>query len=102
MISFSLHSGGTQTVETAQTGTVLLHEDPFQVVLFNDDVNTMEHVVMSLMKVFGHPFELAMKITLEAHAQQKAIAEVEGKDEAQLHKDQLQSLGLTAAIEVLG
>ena len=37
-----------------------------QVVLFNDDVNTFEHVIDCLMAVFGHGRQLAEKITLES------------------------------------
>lgn len=71
----------------------------WQVILFNDDHNNAEYVVMCLMKVFGHNMAIAAKIMLEAHNRGRAIAEVEDKEKAQLHKDQLQSLGLTASIE---
>jgi ATP-dependent Clp protease adaptor protein ClpS len=76
-----------------------LHEDMCQVILHNDDHNTMEFVVDCLRKVFAHPTELAVKITLEAHQKGKAIAEVESETPARLHKDQLQSFGLTAELE---
>jgi ATP-dependent Clp protease adaptor protein ClpS len=76
-------------------------EDMCQVVLFNDDHNTMEHVVECLMRVFGHPTELAGKIMLEAHERGRAVAEVEGRTEAAKHRDQLVSFGLTATVETL-
>jgi ATP-dependent Clp protease adapter protein ClpS len=69
------------------------------VVLYNDDVNSMEHVVKCLMQIFKHPESLAVKIMLEAHQKGKAIAEVESRTPAELHKDQLISYGLTATIE---
>jgi nicotinamidase-related amidase len=59
----------------------------------------MQHVVKCLMRVFGHARHLAEKIMFEAHNLGRAVAEVEEKEKAQLHKDQLQSCGLTAAIE---
>jgi hypothetical protein len=34
-----------------------------QVVLFNDDVNTFEHVIDCLMVIFGHGRQLAAKTT---------------------------------------
>ncbi len=71
----------------------------WQVVLFNDEHNNAEYVVICLMKVFGHNMAIAAKIMFEAHSRGRAIAEVEDKEKAQLHKDQLQSLGLTASIE---
>jgi ATP-dependent Clp protease adapter protein ClpS len=100
MSYYNLHSG-PQTVETTETDTLHKHEDVFQVVLYNDDVNEMDHVVMSLMKVFDHTTELAVKITLDAHKNGRAVAEVEAREQAQLHKEQLQSLGLTASVEVI-
>ena len=54
-----------------------------QVVLFNDDVNTFEHVIDCLMAIFGHGRQLAEKITLEAHTRGRAIAEVEPREKAE-------------------
>jgi ATP-dependent Clp protease adapter protein ClpS len=74
-------------------------EDMFQVVLYNDDVNTMDRVVQALMQVFGHNETLAVKIMLEAHERGRAVAEVEAETSAKTHRDQLQSYGLIATVE---
>ena len=74
-------------------------EGMWQVILFNDDHNAAEFVVECLMRVFGHNEQMAMKIMFEAHNTGKALAEVESREKAQLHKDQLQSYGLTATTE---
>jgi len=74
-------------------------EDVYQVILHNDDRNTMDHVVGCLVSVFGHSVELATKIMLEAHSKGHAVAEVEGETEARLHRDQLRSYGLVATVE---
>ena len=89
----------TVRVPVVGTESVPRHEDMFQVILHNDDWNTMDHVVRSLMRVFGHSAALAVKIMREAHEKGKAIAEVEAETEAKRHRDQLQSLGLTATVE---
>jgi ATP-dependent Clp protease adaptor protein ClpS len=81
------------------TNAAVDFERLYQVVLYNDDVNSMEHVVKCLMQIFKHPESLAVKIMLEAHQKGKAIAEVESRTPAELHKDQLISYGLTATIE---
>jgi ATP-dependent Clp protease adaptor protein ClpS len=70
-----------------------------QIVLYNDDVNSFEHVVMALKDVFSHSVELASKLALEAHKNGRTIAEVEGKSEAIRHKEQLVSYGITAEVE---
>jgi ATP-dependent Clp protease adapter protein ClpS len=82
-----------------QDGVAALLEEIWQVILHNDDRNDMDHVVRTLMRVFGHGEELAAKIMLEAHAAGRAIAEVEAETPARLHRDQLQSYGLVATIE---
>jgi ATP-dependent Clp protease adaptor protein ClpS len=67
-------------------------EDVYQVVLYNDEFNSMDFVIKCLM-------QLAAKIMVEAHYKGRAIAEVENEAEAKLHRDQLLSYGLTASIE---
>ena len=70
-----------------------------QVVLFNDNHNEMEYVVQCLIHVFGHGFQLAKKITVEAHNTGRAVAEVEGGAEARAHCSQLLAAGLGASVE---
>ncbi len=74
--------------------------EPFcQVVLHNDDVNCVEHVVKCLQTVFAHNVELAAKIMLEAHQRGRSIAEVETQTPATEHCEQLLAYGLTATVE---
>lgn len=75
--------------------------DQCQVVLYNDDHNTCEHVVRSLMKVFGHSFEMAKKLMLEAHHKGKTIAQVEDREKAMEHAKQLQGAGLRVEVETI-
>jgi ATP-dependent Clp protease adaptor protein ClpS len=70
-----------------------------QVVLYNDDVNSFEHVILTLMRVFGHTHPVAAKLAWDAHKNNRTVAEVEGHSEAVTHKQQLQSAGLTAEVE---
>jgi len=70
-----------------------------QVVLYNDHVNTFEHVIKTLMQVFGHPHAVAMKLAWDAHNSGRTVAEVESHEDAVQHKGQLISAGLTAEVE---
>ena len=88
----------TRQKEAESQGAIQL-ESMFQVVLFNDDHNSMEYVVLCLMHVFGHPMALAAKIMHEAHERGRAIAEVESETLARGHRDELQTHGLVATIE---
>lgn len=70
-----------------------------QVVLWNDDVNFIEHVIGSLMEVFGHQETMAVKIAVEAHRRGRAIAEVETREEAERHAAALRRRNLRATVE---
>jgi len=84
---------------TDSTSSMAQPEDMYEVLLWNDDHNDAFFVVNCIIQVFSHDSQLAMKIMLEAHRNGKAIAEVESAEQANLHREQLQSFGLTATIE---
>ena len=71
----------------------------YQVTLYNDDHNTCEHVIASLMRIFGHSYAMSMKLMMEAHTSGKTIAQVEGKGDALRHMSQLHNAGLSATVE---
>jgi ATP-dependent Clp protease adaptor protein ClpS len=70
-----------------------------QVVLYNDDVNSFDHVIRCIQQIFGHNRQMAEKIAMDAHNTGRTIAEVEGHADAIRHKEQLVSYGLTAEVE---
>ncbi len=73
---------------------------PYKVMLHNDDYNTMDHVVMSLIKtVPGLSVEQAIQIMLEAHNHGVALVITCPLEHAELYRDRLESCGLTATIE---
>lgn len=71
----------------------------FKVLLHNDDRNSMEHVVQTLMRVFRFKKELCERIMLEAHQNGVALCVVEPLEQAEHHRDQLRSFSLIATIE---
>lgn len=73
---------------------------PYAVVLHNDDVNDMVHVVRSLMRsVPALTLQTATRIMLEAHNAGKARVITCPLELAELYRDRLQSCSLTATIE---
>lgn len=93
------------TLQDANSAAAVLDSDgtgtgwDSQVVLFNDDYNTFDHVIAALMGVFGHTEPLAEAIAQEAHNTGRAIAEVEPRPDAEKHAAELRGLGLRAAVE---
>lgn len=73
---------------------------PWRVVLHNDDHNTMEHVVESLVRcVPSLTVDAAAAIMLEAHTEGRATVVECPKEAAEHYRDALESRGLTATIE---
>ena len=75
------------------------HIPMFKVILHNDDVNSFDHVIVSLMEIFKFDTEKAVTVTLEAHKTGTSLVKIEPYEHAELHRDQLQSASLTATIE---
>ena len=93
--------GSDDPLETGAplAGSLTRSEDLYSVLLYDDDLNGREYVVVCLMQVFAHSAQLAYKIMLEADRSGKALAEVEEESAAREHCRQLQSFGLTSGVE---
>jgi ATP-dependent Clp protease adaptor protein ClpS len=73
---------------------------PYKVLLHNDDVNSMDHVVRSLLRsVPNLGRAAALRIMLEAHLTGVALVTVCPLELAELYRERLESCGLTATIE---
>ncbi|MBI2322124.1 MAG: ATP-dependent Clp protease adaptor ClpS [Chloroflexi bacterium] len=73
---------------------------PYHVILHNDDVNEMTHVVRSLLRcVPGLGPQQATAIMLEAHNHGQAVVTTCPLELAELYRDRLESCGLTATVE---
>ena len=71
----------------------------YRVLLHNDDVNSMEHVVKALRQVFKFEEQECVRIMIEAHSNGIALCTVEPLEQAELHRDQLRAFSLAATIE---
>lgn len=72
---------------------------PHTVVLHNDDVNTMDHVVRALLvSVPELELERAVEIMLAAHEQGQADVIACPLERAELYRQRLEEQGLTATI----
>jgi ATP-dependent Clp protease adaptor protein ClpS len=73
---------------------------PYRVILHNDNVNDMGHVVRALLaSVPELTTERAAEIMLEAHNHGQAEVIRCPLERAELYRDRLESYGLTATIE---
>ncbi len=73
---------------------------PYKVLLHNDDVNSMDHVVRSLLRSVPRLSRAqAIRIMLEAHQTGVALVITCPLEQAELYRERLESCGLTATIE---
>jgi ATP-dependent Clp protease adaptor protein ClpS len=70
----------------------------YKVLLHNDDVNTMDHVIKALMQVFKFDQLVCERIMMAAHQNGIAVCTAEPLEQAELHRDQLISFSLIATI----
>jgi ATP-dependent Clp protease adaptor protein ClpS len=73
---------------------------PYNVMLHNDNVNSMDHVVHALLRSVPKLRRAdAIAIMLEAHNSGVALVITCPLEQAELYRDRLQSYSLTATIE---
>ena len=72
---------------------------PFNVVLHNDEVNSMEHVIKTIVMLTPLTLEVAIRKMLEAHARKRSLLLTTHKERAELYRDQFKSKKLTVTIE---
>jgi ATP-dependent Clp protease adaptor protein ClpS len=92
----------TQTLPDQQTRQKTRQElcPPWKVLLHNDDVNTMDHVIRALTEsVPGMPAHRAVRIMLEAHLRGLSIVTVCPLETAEYYRDRLISFSLTSTVE---
>ena len=72
---------------------------PWKVLLHNDDKNSFDHVIGSIVELTPLQKEAAIERTLEAHETGVALLLTTHKERAELYKEQFQSKSLTVSIE---
>ena len=72
---------------------------PYKVLLHNDDKNTLEHVILTLLELTPLDVDRCKQVTLEADKTGVALVLVTHKERAELYVDQFKSKSLTVTIE---
>lgn len=76
----------------------LLDQEALDLVVFNDDVNTFEHVIAVLMKVCKHSHEQAEQCTLIIHYRGKCAVKKGSKEKLKPLCEAILDAGIQAAI----
>src|SRR5687767_13658042 len=72
---------------------------PWKVLLHNDDRNSFDHVIATIVELTSLQKEAAVQRTKEAHETGVALLLTTHKERAELYKEQFQSKSLTVSIE---
>jgi len=76
----------------------LIDQEALDLVVFNDDVNTFEHVTQVLMKVCKHTHEQAEQCTLIIHYKGKCSVKKGSREELKPMCEAILDAGIQAAI----
>lgn len=88
------------TIEKRSTSTVKKHAPRYRVLLHNDDFNSMEYVVQTLMQtVAGMTQPQAVNIMMEAHTNGIGLVIICALEHAEFYCETLKNHGLTSTIE---
>lgn len=76
------------------------YDEKYNVILWNDPVNTMDWVIERIVKIFPEiGLQQAAALMLIAHHNGSVIIGAWPKEQAELYRDQLENAHLTATIE---
>ena len=90
-----------RTVELLETDVVTANDDPFSLIVWNDEVNTFEWVIETLIEVCGHSTEQAEQCAMIIHTKGKYAVKRGSYDELKPICDAITDRGIGATIEIL-
>lgn len=95
----------TQTIKEVNELVDVLEKDintiTSQLIVFNDDFNTFDWVIQSLMEICNHTFQQSEQLSILIHYTGKAIIKTGSVSALEPMKDGLVDRGISAVIETL-
>lgn len=85
-----------------ELGITFATENPYNVLVWDDPVNTMVYVEFVFRKHFKHSKKKAHKLMMTVHIEGKAAVWSGGKEEAENHVQVMHRYGLQSTIEQAG
>jgi ATP-dependent Clp protease adaptor protein ClpS len=93
--------GGTKTKEYEDTDVLTDLEQPCSLIVWNDEVNTFDWVIDTLIEVCGHSQEQAEQCSIIIHTQGKYAVKHGSYDELKPLCDAITDRGIGATVEVI-
>jgi ATP-dependent Clp protease adaptor protein ClpS len=98
-MAHQLHDPRPMHYENEVTDVLTTHDDPFSLIVWNDEVNTFEWVIQTLMEVCGHSLEQAEQCAMIIHTKGKYAVKRGSYDELKPQCDAITERGIGATIE---
>lgn len=92
---------GIKSESLEEANLLTLTEDPCHLIVWNDDVNTFEWVIETLMEVCGHAYEQAEQCAYIIHFHGKYAVKHGTYDELKPKCDAITERGINATVEVM-
>lgn len=92
---------GTETYEDADVDILTELDKPYQIIVWNDEVNTFEWVIETLIDVCGHSEEQAEQCAMIIHTKGKYGVKQGSYDDLKPQVDAITERGIGATLEVL-
>jgi len=73
--------------------------NPWQVMLFNDEVHTFDQVILQIQKATGYALERAVELTIRVHEKGRALVYVGSKEKCEKVSTILQQIQLIVQVE---
>jgi ATP-dependent Clp protease adaptor protein ClpS len=93
--------GSGRPQETVETDVLTLTDEPFSLIVWNDEVNTFEWVIETLMEVCGHSNVQAEQCAYLIHFKGKYAVKNGNYDDLKHDCDAITERGISATVEVI-
>ena len=90
----------TETYESPEVDVLIETEKPYQIIVWNDEVNTFEWVIETLIEVCGHSEEQAEQCAMIIHTKGKYGVKNGSYDDLKPQVDAITDRGIGATLEV--
>ncbi|HMT73548.1 MAG TPA: ATP-dependent Clp protease adaptor ClpS [Chitinophagaceae bacterium] len=97
----NLYNGHTKTDVKEETDVLTLTEDPCHLIVWNDNVNTFEWVIETLMEICGHSYEQAEQCAMIIHFNGKYAVKNGTYDTLKPLCDAITERGINATVEMV-
>ena len=99
-MAHSLHDPKPFAFEEDDVAVATDSEHPYTLVVWNDEVNTFEWVIQTLVEVIGHTPEQAEQCAMIIHTKGKYAVKNGSYDELKPYCDAITERGIGATIEI--